>query len=199
MRVVGLVGGIGSGKSTAAGMLAELGALVVEADAIGHGVYRAGTPGFDAVVRAFGPGIVGEDGEIDRRRLGPVVFGDSARLAELNRIVHPLIRGEIERRIAAARAGGRGRAVVVEAAILIEAGWRDLVDEVWVVVAPRERIVERLAEGRGIDRADAEARMRRQMSDDERRASADLVIENDGGLGDLRASVARAWQGLVGS
>jgi len=199
MRVVGLVGGIGSGKSTAAAMLSELGALVVEADAIGHGVYRAGTPGFDAVVRAFGAGVVGEDGEIDRRRLGPIVFGDPARLAELNAIVHPLIRGEIERRIAAAREEGRVPAVVVEAAILIEAGWRDLVDEVWVVVAPRERIVDRLAAGRGIDRADAEARMRRQMSDAERRAAADVVIENDGSLDDLRGAVARAWKGLAGA
>jgi len=199
MRVVGLVGGIGSGKSTAAAMLSELGALVIEADAIGHGVYRAGTPGFDAVVRAFGAGVVGEDGEIDRRRLGPIVFGDPARLAELNAIVHPLIRGEIERRIAAAREEGRVPAVVVEAAILIEAGWRDLVDEVWVVVAPRERIVDRLAAGRGIDRADAEARMRRQMSDAERRAAADVVIENDGSLDDLRGAVARAWKGLAGA
>lgn len=199
MRVVGLVGGIGSGKSTAAAMLGNLGALVIEADAIGHGVYRAGTPGFDAVVRAFGPAVVGDDGEVDRRKLGPIVFGDPARLAELNRIVHPLIRGEIERRIAVARGEGRVRAVVVEAAILIEAGWRDLVDEVWVVVAPRERIVDRLAAGRGIDRADAEARMRRQMSDEERRASADLVIENAGDLEDLRGGVARAWRGLVGA
>lgn len=127
------------------------------------------------------------------------MFGDPARLAELNRIVHPLIRGEIERRIAVARGEGRVRAVVVEAAILIEAGWRDLVDEVWVVVAPRERIVDRLAAGRGIDRADAEARMRRQMSDEERRASADLVIENAGDLEDLRGAVARAWRGLVGA
>ncbi|MBU6281925.1 dephospho-CoA kinase [bacterium] len=199
MRVVGLVGGIGSGKSTVAAMLAELGALVIEADAIGHGIYRAGTPGFDAVVRAFGAGVVGEDGEIDRRRLAPIVFGDPARLAELNAIVHPRIRAEIERRIEDARAAGRVRAVAVEAAILIEAGWRDLVDLVWVVVAPRERIVERLASGRGIDRADAEARMRRQMSDEERRAAADLVIENDGGLEDLRGAVARAWKGLVGA
>ncbi len=197
MRVVGLVGGIGSGKSTAAAMLADLGALVIEADAIGHGIYRAGTPGFAAVVRAFGAGVVGDDGEIDRRRLGPIVFGDPARLAELNRIVHPLLRAEIERRIAAARAEGRVPAVVVEAAILIEAGWRDLVDEVWVVVAPRERIVERLASGRGIDRADAEARMRRQMSDAERRAAADLVIENAGSEDDLRAAVGRAWRGLL--
>jgi dephospho-CoA kinase len=199
MRVVGLVGGIGSGKSTAASMLAELGALVIEADAIGHGIYRAGTPGFDAVVRTFGSGIVAEDGEVDRRRLGPIVFGDPARLAELNRIVHPLIRAEIEQRIAAARAEGRVRAVVVEAAILIEAGWRDLVDEVWVVVAPRERILDRLASGRGIDRADAEARMRRQMSDEERRAAADRVIENDGTVDDLRAAVGGAWQALLGA
>jgi len=199
MRVVGLVGGIGSGKSTAASMLAEFGALVIEADAIGHGIYRAGTPGFDAVFRAFGSGIVAEDGEVDRRRLGPIVFGDPARLAELNRIVHPLIRAEIEQRIAAARAEGRVRAVVVEAAILIEAGWRDLVDEVWVVVAPRERILDRLASGRGIDRADAEARMRRQMSDEERRAAADRVIENDGTVDDLRAAVGGAWQALLGA
>ena len=196
MRVVGLVGGIGSGKSTAAKILAEFGAEVVDADAIGHGVYRAGTPGFASVVAAFGAVVIGPDGEIDRKRLGPIVFADPARLAELNRIAHPLIRAEIERRIDAGRARNGLRAVVVEAAILLEAGWRNLVDEVWMVSAARRRVVDRLATGRGLEPADTEARMRRQMPDEERRAAADLIIENDGTLDDLRDALARAWKTL---
>ncbi|HZR85040.1 MAG TPA: dephospho-CoA kinase [Candidatus Binatia bacterium] len=197
MRVIGLVGGIGSGKSTVAGLLAGLGGAVIDADAIGHGVYRAGTPGFEAVVAAFGPEIVGADGEIDRRRLGAIVFGDEARLRELNGIAHPLIRAEIARRIAALRAEGRSPAVVVEAAILLEAGWRDLVDEVWVVSTGKERVIARIEEQRGLSAPDIEARMARQMADATRRAAADLVIENDGSLAELEQRVSEAWRRRV--
>lgn len=198
MRVVGLVGGIGSGKSTAAGMLGELGALVIDADRVGHEVYRRGTPGFEAVVAEFGRGVVGEDGEIDRRRLGPIVFASPDRLAALNRIVHPLIRAEIARRIDGARREGRHRAVVVEAAILLEAGWRDLVDEVWVVSAGSGDVVDRLSRQRGLDPTDTAARVARQMPDAERRRLADRVIENRGTLDDLRTEVGRAWLTVAG-
>lgn len=196
MRVVGLVGGIGSGKSTAARMLAELGAEVIDADRVGHEVYRPGTPGFDAVVAEFGRGVVGDTGEIDRRQLGAIVFGDLGRLAALNRIVHPLIRGEIRRRVEALRAAGGHPAVVLEAAILLEAGWRDLVDQVWVVSAGAGDVVDRLARDRGLEPAETAARMARQMSDEERRRHADRVIENRGTLEDLRRAVAEAWRGV---
>src|SRR5206468_3529546 len=120
--LVGLTGGIGSGKSAVAGMLAELGAHVVDADAIGHEVYRPGSEGFARVVETFGERVVGADGAIDRRVLGAIVFGDRTQRAVLNRIVHPLIGVAIRDRIAAARADGFDHPIVVEAAILVEAG-----------------------------------------------------------------------------
>jgi dephospho-CoA kinase len=197
MLVIGLVGGIGSGKSVATAMLAELGAEVVNADLVGHEVYEPGKPGFDAIVAEFGAAMVGPDGRIDRKKLGPIVFADGAKLERLNAIVHPLIRAEIERRIVRARANGTVRAVVVEAAILLEAGWRSLVDQVWVISARREDVVERLAAQRGMAAAETDARMAKQMTDAERRAVADVVIENVGSLDDLRTRLTGLWQAVV--
>ena len=199
VRVIGLVGGIGSGKSTVAHLLEEQGAMVLDADAIGHQVYRRGTEGFAAVVAAFGQGIVGDDGEIDRKRLGGIVFSDPARLDQLNRIVHPLIRGEITQRIDRIRRDAQVPLLVVEAAILLEAGWRDLVDEVWVVTAGRGQVIGRLESQRGLSAAEADARIARQMTDEERRRAADLVIRNDGSLDDLRSAIRRLWTERVGA
>jgi dephospho-CoA kinase len=156
-------------------------------------VYAPGTPGFDQVVAAFGRDIVGADGAIDRKRLGAIVFGDAAALAKLNGIVHPLIRDAVAQRVAAARASGRAP-VVVEAALLIEARWDALVDEVWLVVASRAAVEERLASQRGMDSAAVAARMRAQLSDDERRAHADVVIDNSGSRDALRDAIERLWR-----
>lgn len=197
MLVIGLVGGIGSGKSVASAILAELGAEIINADLVGHEVYEPTKPGFDAIVSEFGTGVVGADGRIDRKQLGALVFADDAKLARLNAIVHPLIRAEIERRIERARATDAVRAVVVEAAILLEAGWRPLVDQVWVISASREDVVERLASQRGMAEGEAAARMAKQMTDGARRSVADVVIENSGSLDDLRARLVGLWQTLV--
>jgi dephospho-CoA kinase len=197
MLVIGLVGGIGSGKSVASAMLAELGAEVINADVVGHEVYEPGKPGFDAIVAEFGTDVVDADGRIDRKKLGPIVFADGAKLERLNAIVHPLIRSEIERRISRARDKGEVRAVVVEAAILLEAGWRSLVDQVWVISARREDVVERLAAQRGMAASETDARMAKQMTDAERRSVADVVIENVGSLDDLRTRLAGLWQAVV--
>ncbi len=197
MLVIGLVGGIGSGKSVATAMLAELGAEIINADLVGHEVYEPGKPGFDAIVAEFGSDVVGPDERIDRKRLGALVFADSTRLARLNAIVHPLIRAEIERRVQQARAKGAARAVVVEAAILLEAGWRSLVDQVWVISARREDVLTRLAAQRGMAAAETDARIAKQMTDGERRAAADVVIENTGSLDELRARLEGLWQTLV--
>ena len=197
MLVIGLVGGIGSGKSVATAMLAERGAEIINADLVGHEVYEPGKPGFDAIVAEFGNEVVGDDGRIDRKRLGTRVFADAAKLARLNAIVHPLIRAEIERRIERARANGEVRAVVVEAAILLEAGWRSLVDQVWVVSARREDVLARLAAQRGMAETETAARIAKQMTDAERRSAADVVIENTGSLDDLRTRLEGLWQTLV--
>lgn len=192
--IVGLTGGIGAGKSAVAKILAELGAEVIDADRVGHEVYEPGTPGWRQVVDAFGPGIVATDGRIDRKRLGAIVFADPAELARLNAIVHPLIRDAVAARIAASRAAGAARPIVVEAALLVEAKWDALVDEVWVVVAEREVIERRLIEQRGLDRSAIAARMRAQLGDEERRARADVLVDNSGSLDQLHAKLVALWR-----
>ena len=193
MRTIGVTGGIGSGKSTVAGMLGELGATVINADRVGHQVYQPGTQGWQQVVDAFGREVVTPDGSIDRKRLGAIVFADPAALTRLNAIVHPLIFDEIARRIAALRASKSMRAVVVEAAILIEANWLSLVEEVWLVVAGKQAVIERIHAERALSRADIQRRIDAQLSDDERRRFADVVIENTGSIPSLRAAVQAAW------
>ena len=197
-RVIGLTGGMGSGKSTVSAMLAELGARVVDADKIGHFVYRPGSEGFQAVVEAFGLGVVAGDGTIDRARLGAIVFADPEARARLNAIVHPLIGAELAARIGAAREDGYEGPVVVEAAILIEAGWRAIVDQLWVVSVKRETAIARVVGSRNMSRADVERRIDTQLSDAERRRQADVVIENDGDVDALREQVEAAWRRVSG-
>ncbi len=194
--VIGLTGGIGSGKSTVARILGELGAQVIDADKIGHEVYRPGAEAYAPVVEAFGKGIVAPDGTIDRRALGGIVFADRAALARLNGLVHPAIAREIQRRIVAAREAGSAP-VVVEAAIMVEAGWR-FFDRVWAVIVPRETAIARVVAERGLTPEEVERRMAAQASDDERRRIADVVIENGGTRDELRARVEAAWHALVG-
>jgi dephospho-CoA kinase len=194
--VVGLTGGIGSGKSTVAAMLAARGALVIDADRVGHESYRPGSEGFRRVVEAFGPGVVAGDGTIDRKALGAIVFADPAALARLNAIVHPLIGTDVAARVAAARAEDPRRPVVIEAAILLEAGWRRLADRLWVVSVRPETAIARVVAGRGLARAEVERRIAAQAPDTERRRAADLVIENDGTPADLAARVEEAWRTL---
>lgn len=197
MRVVGLIGGIGSGKSEASKILSSMGAHVIDADKVGHAVYEPGTLGFDRVVEAFGTGIVGEGGGIDRKALGALVFSAPGELERLNGIVHPLIRAEIERRIDAERQVGQTPLVVVEAAILLEAGWRAIVDEVWVVSASPEMVRARLHAGRGMSAAEVDARVARQMADADRRAQSDVVIDNDGDRGDLTRRLEDIWAARI--
>lgn len=194
MKVVGLTGGIGSGKSTAAKILNELGASVIDADKVGHDIYRPGTEGWRRVVEAFGRDVVAADGTIDRQRLGAIVFADRSELTRLNDLLHPLIGSEIRRLVDAKRAdGGMAPPVVVEAAILVEASWQSLFDEVWVVTAERDAVIERLATQRGLDRAAVQTRIDSQLGDDERCRHATVVIRNAGTVADLRAQLERLW------
>jgi len=194
MKTIGLTGGIGSGKTTVARLLEELGAVVFHADQVGHEVYRPDTDGWRQVTAAFGPDIVAEDRTIDRKKLGALVFDNPAALARLNAIVHPLIAHEVQRRIAAHRATGSTRPVVVEAAVLIEANWTRLVDEVWLVTATRDAIIDRVTATRGLSAPQVESRIDAQISDGERRRVANVVIENNGSLNELRSRVEAAWK-----
>jgi dephospho-CoA kinase len=197
MRTIGLTGGIGSGKSTVGKLLSQCGAEVIHADLVGHDVYRPGTVGWQQVADAFGDAVVASDGTIDRKRLGAIVFADPSGLKRLNAIVHPLIFEEIRHRIENRRREGFELPIVVEAAILIEANWLPLVDEVWLVVASDEAVRERLRRERGLDAAQVDARIAAQLSNQERRRYAQVVIENDGSLGELETRVRAAWSRLV--
>ena len=194
MKTIGLTGGIGSGKTTVAKILEGLGALVIHADTVGHEIYRAGSIGWQRVRATFGPGVLAPDGSVDRKKLGAIVFADPNALKQLNAIAHPLIFAEIRRRIDAQRAAAALQPIIVEAAILIEANWLPLVDEVWLVVAGKGAVVERVHAERGLAPSDIERRIDAQLSDVERRRHAHVVIENTGSLDDLRRRVEDAWR-----
>lgn len=191
---IGLTGGIGSGKSAAAKMLAELGAPVLDADKVGHEIYQPGAAAYRELIDAFGESILASDRTIERRKLGPIVFADPAALKRLNSIVHPKMFTRMGEMVAAMRRGGEKRPIVIEAAILIEANWQPLFDEIWLVTASRERVIERVERDRGLKPEQTEARIRAQLSDEERRKHATAVIRNDGTLDELRAVVTRLWQ-----
>ena len=192
---MGLTGGLGSGKSTVAALLGEHGAVIIDADVIAREVVRAGTPGFAAVVARFGPGVVGPDGELDRAALARIVFADGAALDELNAIVHPLV-GSRSAELAAAVPPGA--VVVHDIPLLAENGLADRFDTVVVVEADREIRLARLAE-RGLTRAEAEARMAAQATDEQRRAIADEIVRNDDDLDSLARQIDRLWDRLSGS
>ena len=190
MIKVGLTGGIGTGKSLVSDILNKLGAHVISGDALGHEAYLPGTKGFDQVVGAFGEEIVGDDGFVDRKKLGPIVFSDQANLDLLNSIIHPLIYEMIKDRM---KDVSGVPLVVVEAAGLIEANWQDLFDEIWVVTSDQEIVISRLAERNNLSRNDAMSRIQSQMSQDERITHAHVEIDNSGTILDLEKAVKDIW------
>jgi dephospho-CoA kinase len=197
MLTVGLTGGIGSGKSTVAKLLAELGAPIFDADKVGHDIYRPGAPAYHDVIAAFGQEVVAADGSIDRKKLGPIVFADPAQLKRLESIVHPRMFERMGEMVKEMRAQGITLPIVIEAAILIEAHWQPLFDEIWLVEAPRERVIERVEAERGLKPEQTEARIKAQLSNEERRQHASLVIDNSGTIEALRVKVTDLWRDLV--
>jgi dephospho-CoA kinase len=191
--IIGLTGGIASGKSTAAQLLGAWGAYVIDADKLGHSAYEKGSTAFDHVVTQFGPETVGDDGEIDRKILGGKVFGDPEALRALTDIVWPAIRAKAHAEITSALAQSPTRPVVLEAAVLIEAQWQDLADEIWVTVVDREVAIERASTRDGSDRTQVEARIDSQISNEERCAEANEVIDNSGSATDLEARLKQLW------
>ena len=192
MRVIGLTGGIGTGKSEAASILASLGAVVIDADAEGHRAYARGSIGWRRLVEIFSSGILNDDQEIDRARLGELVFANPQALAWLNAAIHPLIRQQVARAIEQHRQDGE-HAVVIDAALLYQAKWNDLADEVWAVSAQPATVLERLRE-RGMTPEDARRRSESQGSAELALSKADEIIQNDGTPDDLRARVQELWE-----
>jgi dephospho-CoA kinase len=186
---IGLTGGIGSGKSTVAALLAQRGAVVVDADRIAREVVEPGTPGLDAVVTEFGPAVLTAEGALDRPALAGVVFGDPAARARLDAVVHPLVRARAAELVEAAPPDA---VVVQDVPLLVETGQAGSYDLVLVVETDLETRVARLEE-RGLAAEDARARIASQATDEQRRAVADVVLRNDGDRADLEAQVQRFW------
>jgi dephospho-CoA kinase len=193
MLTIGLTGGIGTGKSAVIQILGELGALVMDADKVAHTTYAPGAPAYDPVIEAFGTGIVMPEGTIDRKKLGPLVFGNPAQLKKLESIVWPATRDAIRANVLKLRREGATSPIIIEAAILIEANWTALFDEIWLVRAPHQSVLERIERQRGLKPAETEARIRAQLSDSEREKHATLIIDNNGTLEQLRAQLEKIW------
>ncbi|MEU8518460.1 dephospho-CoA kinase [Streptomyces sp. NBC_01216] len=194
MLKVGLTGGIGAGKSEVSRLLVSLGAVLIDADKIAREVVEPGTPGLAAVVDAFGAGVLSADGTLDRPKLGSIVFADAERLAALNAIVHPLVgarSAELE------RAAGPDDVVVHDVPLLTENGLAPLYDLVVVVDASPETQLDRLVRLRGMAEPEARARMAAQATRAQRRAVADLVVDNDGPLAELEPQVRTVWAELA--
>lgn len=195
MRIYGLTGGIGSGKSTVVRMLRELGAHVLDADVIAREVVEPGTPGLKAVAERF-PGVVGPDGLLDRAKLGARVFGDPKERAALNALLHPLIGQQFLLRTHALAERGVER-LVYDAPLLIENRLHEGMDGVVLVWVPREVQKARLMARDGLDEAAAEARLAAQLPLDEKRQHATWVVDNSGNLEATRAQVAAVWSAML--
>ena len=190
--VVGLTGPMGAGKSTVAAMLRELGARALDADAIARDEQSRGTTGYSAIVQQFGTEVLGEDTEIDRLKLGDIVFADPRRLEQLEKILHPRV---VARILQARKMLPAEQTLVVEAIKLLETSLRSVCDRIWVVLAPRDQLLSRLAQ-RGMSDAGVAARLSAQASENEFRRAADVLIENNGDRDALRAAVAAAWSNV---
>lgn len=190
MLLIGLTGGIGSGKSTVSALLAERGAVVIDADAIVHELQAPGQPVLAAMVERFGAEILDEAGALRRQAVADIVFNDTQALADLGAIVHPAVHAEIERRMA--EQVRTGNVVILDVPLLVESGRDDMAGLLVVDVDP-EIAIARLVEHRGFSEADARARVARQASREQRVAKADVVLDNSGTVADLERQVAHAW------
>ena len=192
-KVICLTGGLASGKSTAARFLKDQGAHVIDADLLGHRTYEPGSPAQAQVVAAFGTDVLTEDGRIDRKVLGSKVFGKPDELKKLTGIVWPAIRSLAEAEIASVKRAGNAAVIVLEAAVLFEAGWDDIGDEVWVNIVDRNVAIARAMERDKLPQAAVESRLDAQLSNAERTARAQVVIDNNGTQEQMLEQLRRHW------
>jgi dephospho-CoA kinase len=194
MQTIGLTGGIGWGKSTIAGLLAELGAIIIDADKIGHDLLGTDKQVRDQVVLAFNHRILSTDGSVNRKKLAKIVFTDYNALSRLNQIIHPMIYRVVKTQLGQYR-DQESKVVVIEAPLLIEANWIKMVDAIWVVTATKANVLKRF-EKTEISHEEIMARIHSQLTDDERIKMADVVIKNNYSFNELKLEVNRLWQDL---
>ncbi len=197
MKVIGITGGIGSGKSTVTAMIRDLGIPVIDADEISRKLSEKGGKVWQAIYDSFGPGFFLPDGALDRRALAELVFSDGDKREMLNRLTHPLIRQEVLKRIEEIRRKGLHRIVFVDVPLLFESGWDQMVDETWVVAVPENIQIERLIKRDGFTVSQARQRIRSQMSLEEKCKRADIVIDNSLSLEYTREQVLRQLEQRV--
>lgn len=198
MIVIGLTGGIGAGKSTVGRFLKELGAKVIDADAVARKVVEPGKPAWEEIRAIFGPQYLNPDGTINRRALGNLIFNDTQAREKLNAITHPKIKAEILKEIEVYRKEEPTGIVVVEAPLLLEAGMEDMVDEIWVVTAPEEVRLQRLMERDNLSPEEALKRIRAQLPEETKVKYATRIIDTRGNLEATWAAVLAAWEELQG-
>jgi len=195
MKVIGLTGGIGSGKSTAAQYLQSLGATVMDLDKVGHEILKKDSNVFKAIMSIFGDTVLADDGEIDRTRLGKMVFGNLEALKQLNAITHPAIDKRVDDIIQESNRRGI-KVVVLEAAAMLEAGRSWQADEIWVVAAPEKAVIDRIKNRPDYSEEIARTRIKAQITNEERIKKADVAIINSGTMEELKAKVKAEWQKL---
>lgn len=196
MKVICLTGGIASGKTTANRFLEEKGAVIIDADSLGHRVYDTGTQGYLKVIEAFGDDVVDDEHQIDRKILGGKVFGNPDGLKQLTDIVWPEIRRLAELEIVSYEALDPECIVVLEAAVLFEAGWEDIGEQIWVVTVEPEVAIERAMTRDGLNREAIEKRLAAQISNQQRAEKANVLIDNSGTLDEMLAQLEAAWAGI---
>lgn len=196
MKVIGLTGGIATGKSTVSGMLAKLGAEIIDADKIARGVVEPGQRCLDMIAAKFGKSVLKSDGTLDRKKLGSIVFSDKRKLKLLNDITHPEIRKIIEQRLKSIETNGKSDAVVVDAAVLIESGMDDMVDEVWLVYVDDDIQLERLKKRDNITDEEAAVRISSQMPFSQKMHHADCIIDNSKTIEHTKEQVEKLWSEL---
>lgn len=195
MKVIGITGGISSGKSTVSRFLAELGAVIIDADKVGHDTIRSEAEVQQEIIAAFGEQVRSASGEIDRAKLAEIVFYDAESLSRLNKIMHPRMFEKIKTQLEGYRQQGVDVAVL-EATLLIEAGWTSLVDEVWVTMASEDTVLKRLMNKGMLSEQQSVARIRSQVPPRERLKHADVVIDTECTLDEVKARVRQLWQKL---
>ena len=190
---IGLTGGIAAGKSIVSGFLAQQGAWILDADAISREVVEPGTEGLRAVVAEFGSKVIDSDGTLDRKALGAEVFGDAQKLERLNGILHPMIKAEMLKHAEEIEQNHPEDIIIFDVPLLIESGWQDVADEVWLVSAPIEQRIRRIAMRDGLDQKQAMERISAQMTDQQKAKYADVIIHNGGSIQELEENVARLY------
>ena len=195
MLVIGLTGGIGTGKSELSHILRDLGAVVIESDKVAHQSYEPGTTAHGLIVKLFGEDVLDGSGFIDRKSLGKIVFADTARRLELEKIVWPATRKLTLALLEKETVRGT-RVVVVEVPKLYESGWDKVADVVWTVEAPQSVVIQRVERRSGMSESDTKARIAAQFTRQERVDRADIVIENDATLEDLRNQISKLWESI---